>query len=149
VDFRSGSRRVGLVDPDRVRERLGRLEPLLALLDEVRASGEHAYFSAFQAKLATQHALQLAVQVCIDVGAHLIAELGLPPADDYGGVFSRLEEAEILDADLAGRLRKAAGLRNLLVHGYAEVDDRKVWEALAGLDDLRDYAAAVNRAISS
>jgi uncharacterized protein YutE (UPF0331/DUF86 family) len=100
VDFRSGSRRVGLVDPDRVRERLGRLEPLLALLDEVRASGEHAYFSALQAKLATQH-------------------------------------------------RKAAGLRNLLVHGYAEVDDRKVWEALAGLDDLRDYAAAVNRAISS
>jgi hypothetical protein len=61
VDFRSGSRRVGLVDPDRVRERLGRLEPLLALLDEVRASGEHAYFSA---------------------------ELGLPPADDYGVAIS-------------------------------------------------------------
>ena len=137
-----------MVDPDRVRERLGRLEPLLALLDEVRTSSEQAYFSAFHTKLATQHALQLAVQICIDVGAHLIAELGLPLADDYGGVFSRLEEAEILDADLAGRLRKAAGLRNLLVHGYAEVDDRKVWEALAGLDDLRDYAAAVNRAIS-
>lgn len=58
-----------MVDPDRVRERLGRLEPLLALLDEVRASGEQAYFS-------------------------------------------------------------------------------EVWEALADLDDLRDYAAAVNRAIS-
>jgi uncharacterized protein YutE (UPF0331/DUF86 family) len=37
---------------------------------------------------------------------------------------------------------------NLLVHGYAEVDDRKVRDALAGLDDLRDYAAAVDRAIS-
>ena len=76
------------------------------------------------------------------------AEFGLPPPDDYGGVFSRLEEAKILNADLAGRLRKAAGLRNLLVRGYEEVDDRKVWEALAGLDDLRDYAAAVNQAIS-
>jgi uncharacterized protein YutE (UPF0331/DUF86 family) len=137
-----------LVDPERVHERLGRLEPLLALLDGVRASGEQAYLSVAHTKLATQRALQLAVQIWIDVGAHLMAELGLPPADDYRGVFSRLEEAEIFDADLAGRLRKAAGVRNLLVHGYAEVDDRKVWEALAGLDDLRDYAAAVNRAIS-
>lgn len=138
-----------MVDPERVHERLSRLEPLLTLLDEVRASGEQAYLGVAHTKLATQRALQLALQICIDVGAHLIAELGLPPPDDYRGVFSRLEEAEILDADLAGRLRRAAGLRNLLVHGYAEVDDRKVWVALAGLDDLRDYAEAVNRAISS
>jgi uncharacterized protein YutE (UPF0331/DUF86 family) len=137
-----------LVDPERVHDRLNRLEPLVALLDEVRAAGEQAYFDSSYTKLATQHALQLAVQICIDVGAHLIAEFGLPPADDYGGVFSRLEDADVLDADLAGRLRRAAGLRNLLVHAYAEVDDRKVWEALAGLDDLREYAVAVNRAIS-
>ncbi|MGH2714882.1 MAG: type VII toxin-antitoxin system HepT family RNase toxin [Thermoleophilaceae bacterium] len=137
-----------MVDPERVRERLSRLEPLLTLLDEVRTAGEQVYLSASHTTLATQRALQLAVQICIDVGAHLIAELGLPPADDYGGVFSRLDEAGILEADLADRLRLAAGLRNLLVHGYADVDDRKVWDALARLDDLRDFAAAVNRAIT-
>ncbi|MGH2783481.1 MAG: type VII toxin-antitoxin system HepT family RNase toxin [Thermoleophilaceae bacterium] len=137
-----------MVDPDRVRERLSRLEPLLRLLEEVRAAGEQAYRGRPHTVLATQHALQLAVQICIDVGAHLIAELGLPPVDDYRGVFSRLEEADMVAPDLARRLREAAGLRNLLVHGYADVDERKVWEALAGLDDLRDFAVAVNRAIA-
>ena len=46
------------------------------------------------------------------------------------------------------RDREAAGLRKLLVHGYAEVDDRKVWDALADLDHLRDFAVAVSRAIA-
>jgi uncharacterized protein YutE (UPF0331/DUF86 family) len=136
-----------LVDPERVRERLSRLEPLLALLEEVRAGGEQAYLSGPKTMLATQHALQLAVQICIDVGAHLIAELGLPPADDYQGVFTSLRKAGVVDAELASRLRSAAGMRNLLVHLYAEVDDGKVWEALARLDDLRDFAVAVNRAL--
>ncbi len=48
----------------------------------------------------------------------------------------------MLDHQLAGRLEAAAGLRNLLVHGYARLDDRQVWDALGRLDDLRAFAAA-------
>jgi uncharacterized protein YutE (UPF0331/DUF86 family) len=137
-----------LVDPERVRERLSRLEPLLTLLEDVRGAGEQAYFGSTYTILATQHGLQLAVQICIDVGAHLIAELGLAPADDYRGVFTRLEEAGIVDACLADRLRAAAGLRNLLVHGYAEVDDAQIWASLSRLDDLRAFSAAAERAVN-
>lgn len=42
-------------------------------------------------------------------------------------------------------LSAAAGMRNVLVHAYLEVDDDEVWNALGHLDDLREFAVAVVR----
>lgn len=131
-----------MVDPDRVRDRLQRLDGLLDLLERVRGGGQERYLADLDTRLKAERALQLALQVAIDVGAHLVAELGLPPPDDYRAVFTSLREGRVLEPELAGRLEAAAGLRNLLVHGYAQLDDRQVWDALGRLDDLRSFAEA-------
>ncbi len=130
-----------MVDPDRVLDRLARLDRLLALLETVVAQGEPAYQNDLDTRLKAERALQLAIQICIDIGAHLIAELGLDAPSDYRGVFRSLQAAEIIEPHLATRLGDAAGLRNLLVHGYADLDDSAVWESFARLDDLRAFAA--------
>jgi len=65
--------------------------------------------------------------------------------DDYKGVFAALREPLGLAPDLVAGLSAAAGMRNVLVHGYLEVDDDEVWNALGRLDDLREFAAAVER----
>ena len=83
----------------------------------------------FRSRLAADHAIQLSIQICIDVGAHLIAELGLEAPSDYRGIFKSLRPAG-LDAELAQRLADAAGMRNVLVHDYLEVDDEAVWGLL-------------------
>ena len=44
---------------------------------------------------------------------------------------------------LAGELRKASGFRNVLVHGYINVDDDVVRARLEDLDDLRAFATAI------
>lgn len=44
----------------------------------------------------------------------------------------------------AARLRAAAGLRNVLVHGYLDVDPARVWEHLGELDDLEAFARGVH-----
>ncbi len=36
-------------------------------------------------------------------------------------------------------------MRDILVHGYLDVDDELVWEALGRLDDLRGFAGAARR----
>ena len=43
------------------------------------------------------------------------------------------------------RLANAAKQRNLIVHLYLEIDDRAVFAALAHLDDLREFAASLER----
>jgi len=134
-----------LVDPESIDSRLEHLAELLAESERIRASGRAAYDAAFRDRLAAQHAIQLAIQICVDIGAHLIAELGLRMPDDYRGVFAVLQEPLGLAPELVGGLSAAAGMRNVLVHVYLEVDDDKVWDALGHLDDLREFVAAVKR----
>jgi uncharacterized protein YutE (UPF0331/DUF86 family) len=138
-----------LVDPESVDARLERLAELLDELDRIRRAGREAYGERFERRLATQHAIQLAIQICVDIGAHLIAELGVRMPDDYKGIFEALREPIGLDPKLAEGLSAAAGMRNVLVHDYLEVDDDRVWEALERLDDLRDFATAVESSTDS
>lgn len=133
-----------MVDAESVRSRIDHLGGLVAELDAIRSGGHDAYTSEWRTRLAAERALQLAIQACIDISAHLIAELGLNPPEDYRGVFESLRAVGLDDA-LAERLAAAAGMRNVLVHDYLAVDDEIVWNALLGLDDLRDFAAAAQR----
>ncbi|HEX5989507.1 MAG TPA: DUF86 domain-containing protein [Solirubrobacterales bacterium] len=131
-----------MVDPEKVSDRLARLSELLNELSEIEKDGFDSYKATFRSRLAAAHALQLAIQVCLDIGAHLIVEEGWKVPDDYRGVFASLK-AGGLESELADRLSEAAGMRNVLVHDYLKVDDQVVWEALGRLDDLRQFAAFV------
>ena len=48
--------------------------------------------------------LSRAVQLTVDIGAHLISELNLPAPDTMGQTFDLLERAGLIDAALALRL---------------------------------------------
>lgn len=134
-----------MVDANRVEARIQRLEELLERLDEVRQAGEDAYLANQQQRAATERWLQVAVQICIDLGTQLVSEQSARPPSDYAEVFTILGEKGILASDLAQRLGDAAKQRNLIVHLYMEIDDRSVFASLAHLDDLREFATSVER----
>jgi uncharacterized protein YutE (UPF0331/DUF86 family) len=128
--------------PPRIDERLERLEELIGRLDDIRRRGRGVYDEDAELRLATQHGLQLSIQICIDVAAHILASTGHKAPDRYQGLFTDLKR-EGLDERLASDLARAAGLRNILVHDYLEIDDDIVWGALEHLDDLREFAVYV------
>lgn len=131
-----------MVDAPSIESRLERLGALLAELDEIHGGGRETWDADLRLRLATERALQLSIQVCIDVAGHLVAELDLPMPSDYRGLFPELA-ATGLDPALAERLGAATGLRNVLVHDYLDLDENVVWGALGLLDDLRAFAAFV------
>jgi len=134
-----------LVDAERIGVRLERLEHLIERLEGVRAGGEDTYLADEAIRAATERWLQLAEQIVIDIGAGLVSELSVPPPSDYAGIFTALAEADALPPDLAERLGAAARQRNLLVHVYLDLDDRRVFASLSRLDDLREFAAVAQR----
>lgn len=122
-----------MVDPHRVRRLIGGIERWRAVL---AAESQGAY--------GRRYAVQAVAQACIDLANHLIASEGWRVPQDYGDTFTVLAERGVITEDLAGRLRALAGLRNLLVHLYDEVDDDRVArEARAGLDDVSALSQAV------
>ncbi len=82
--------------------------------------------------------LELAIQTCIDVAAHLCGAYGVVPASS-GEAFSALADQGLITRALAQRLRRAVGFRNVLVHEYAEVDWKIVLRVIER--DTKDLAA--------
>ena len=88
--------------------------------------------------------LTRAVQICVDVAAHLIASREIPAPDTMGQAFDALANAGIVDAMLARRMKKAVGFRNIAVHNYNAID----WHIVHSLcrrhlDDFRDFAVCI------
>lgn len=85
--------------------------------------------------------LQVAIQVLIDVGSHVVAELGLGAPESGRDLLERLERAGHLPAGRAARFGKMFGFRNRIVHLYDRVDDTFVYEIMTQhLGDLEELA---------
>ena len=68
-----------------------------------------------------ERGLQLAAQNALDVASHICSALGQAPTT-YRDAIDGLVDAGVLPADFGERFRRVAGFRNVLVHGYLEVD---------------------------
>ncbi|HET9955204.1 MAG TPA: DUF86 domain-containing protein [Polyangiaceae bacterium] len=89
-----------------------------------------------------EHTLQLAIQACLDAASHVVSDHRLGEPSTTRELFTLLARAGRLSQELAQKLSAAAGFRNILVHGYAEVDSRVTRDVLENhLGDLLAFAA--------
>lgn len=61
--------------------------------------------------------LMLAVQSCLDIASHIIADEGWEPATTLAGSFIALSNHGVISPETAESLGRAAGLRNIIAHG--------------------------------
>ena len=93
--------------------------------------------------------LERAVQVSVDIGAHLIAGLSVPPPKTMGEVFSILSDEKLIPEDTGIALRNAVGFRNLSVHAYDQVDWERVFDIVHDhLCNFRKFAAAISKTMT-
>ena len=90
--------------------------------------------------------LSRAVQICVDVGAHIISSKNVPPPTTMGQTFDVLAQLGVISPDLAARMKNAVGFRNIAVHNY-ETINWQIVHAIAThhLSDFKDFARAVIR----
>lgn len=94
---------------------------------------------------AVERGLQLCAQNALDVASHIASAAGFDP-DTYGSSIDCLIRARVLPRTFGDRFRAVAGFRNVLVHGYLEVDLDVVAALLAEhLDDFDEFARHVER----
>ena len=88
--------------------------------------------------------LFVAIQACLDLAAHWLADAGLAVPATYGEVFAALAVHGVIPHALADRLAAAAAFRNLVAHQYGALDWTRVHAvAVSGLDDLEAFCAAL------
>lgn len=100
---------------------------IIALRQAVNGLRRHAGVTAGMLRAdrdrlwAIERGLQLAAQNALDVASHICSAVGQDP-DTYRAAIDGLVETGALPADFGERFRRVAGFRNVLVHGYLEVD---------------------------
>ncbi len=133
-----------MVDRDVFERRLARLEDLLRHLRRLARVDRQAFLRDAGLQAQAERWLHLAAEGCLDLAHHLIADQGWRTPETYRDTFVVLQEEGVLSEELAERMGAWAGLRNVLVHLYLDVDHALLWRILAeDLDDLEHFAATI------
>ena len=124
---------------------------IAALRGAVAALGRHAGTPAerlradYDRRWAVERGLQLCAQNALDIATHIGSAAGRE-SGSYGSAIDRLAEMGALPPAFAKRFRAIAGFRNVLVHGYLDVDTEIVARMLAErLDDFEEFAQRIER----
>lgn len=119
------------------REVLARkLASLERYLEDLRPHRGRAADELRRDPYEVERLLELVVQVAVDILSHELAERSVTP-ESYRDAFLCAADAELIPGDLADRLAGAAGLRNVLVHMYDDIDYEIVAASVSrALDDF-------------
>ena len=135
-----------MVDRDVVARRILALNEAVAHLRRSGGDEEARLRSDALLRAASERWMQIAIEACIDLAFHVLADRGLPAPPSARAAFQALATEGSISASLGERLGNAVAMRNVLVHDYVGVDlgmlARAVREDLA---DLEALAAAVGR----
>lgn len=111
-----------MVDPQRVRSKLGTLEADLNDLAGRQDVRKQDYRADRDLQAIVERRFQTAIQSCLDMAAHVVAAEGYREPSDYGDLFRILEVEGVLSAELGERMVEMAGFKNVLAHEYATID---------------------------
>ena len=124
---------------------------LLALRQALAALRRHADVSPqylrtdSDRRWIVERGLQLCAQNALDIASHIASGAGLDPTT-YGSTIDCLVEANVVPAQFGERFRGIAGFRNVLVHGYLDVDLDLITTLLReSLDDFEEFAGHVEQ----
>lgn len=137
-----------MVDRELILRKLSDLDLYVRQLGEYRGVTVDQYRDDWRTQRIIDRTLQIAIEACLDIANHIIADRQLRVPSTYAETFHILGEAGLLSASLLRRMEGIAGFRNLLVHEYARLDPIRVVRLVnERLDDFTEFRQAVLAAV--
>jgi uncharacterized protein YutE (UPF0331/DUF86 family) len=135
----------GELDASVVRRHLLALDRALQTLRKHQGGAVDALQSDREERWVVERGLQLCTQNVLNIATHLAASAGRD-VPDYATAIDQLADLGVLPGQFAERIRPVAGFRNVIVHGYLDVDLEIVHRLLNDrLGDFAEFARLVSR----
>ena len=131
-----------MVDEGRVTRLLREIERRSDRLDHAAASSADDRTDLWLD--GVKYLFMTAIEGCIDVAQHIVSSERLGAPDTNADALRRLGEHRVIDTDLADSLARAVDLRNVLVHGYVDVDDDVVHASFVDVIQLHRFVHDVS-----
>lgn len=136
--------------PEQLQVKLALLADAIARLRALPSASLDAFRADDRNADAALRRLQVAIQILIDIGSHVVSRLGLGAPESSRDVLVRLEGAGRFPPGSTERFGRIFAFRNRIVHLYDRVDEAVVLEILTNhLGDLEEIARLYVDAIST
>lgn len=133
-----------MVDAQILVVKLKELEKYITELEKLKTTSVEALSKDLNKIWSLEHGLQLSIQIVIDIGNHILADMKESNIETYTDVIDLLGVKKVIPDDFAKRIRAMVGLRNILVHEYVEVDLKQLYSVLQNnLDDFKEFVKLI------
>jgi len=132
-----------------VERRLEKLNSCLSDLEALKEKNQKEFAGDSNLRAIVERNLELACQCCIDIANRIISVEDIEKPTDYYSAIIKLGESNIIPLEFATSFASVAGLRNILVHGYLEIDWGEVYQWLRRLDDFRKFVDSIRKYLAT
>lgn len=106
------------------------LDEHIAFLNEIRTLSLDDFVKSKRDHGSAERYLHISIEILIDVGNHIISKNGWGSVHWYQDIATIFHEKAYIDSELCAIWIKMIKFRNLLVHEYAKIDKREVYNVL-------------------
>ena len=113
-----------------IQSKIELLQEYLAFLEESKNYKESEFIQSKLIHGSVERYLHLSIEATIDIGNHIISKNGWGSVHWYQDIAAIFQEKGYIDSDLCALWIKMIRFRNLLVHEYAKIDKKEVYNVL-------------------
>jgi uncharacterized protein YutE (UPF0331/DUF86 family) len=123
---------VNMIDRERVERFVFLIRDAVHELQDLdlERMGLEAFLADKRTRALSEHYLRIAIKATLDLGRHVIARTGLGVPQEYIEVGKILREHGVVPAELGRQLEAMAGMRNVLVHLYLDIDHTLLYKTI-------------------
>jgi len=132
-----------MVENEIIEGKIDVIQRNLEFLEEYKNIDEDTFLNSYKDVQAVKYSLLEIIEACLDIASHIISARGFERAESYAEMFDILGRRGIISKELAEDM---ARFRNILVHGYAKMDNARVLEIVkTELSDVEEFVRQILR----
>lgn len=118
------------IDKRNIAKKLSLLDRNIGLLKKYQKVSRKRFIEDLTLNGAALHYLVESIEIIIDIGNHILSEEFAVTAENYADVIQQLGRAGVIPKKFADENEEMAKFRNKIIHIYAEINMKEVYEHL-------------------
>jgi len=123
-------------------KRMERFNKGLEILEELRNYEIDKFLTDLKLLSIAERNIQVCTEFIVDFSSYILSKLKVEVPETYREIIRKVREEGIIDENLEKKLQGIVGLRNIIVHMYADIDAEIIYDNLEDIiQTLREAAA--------
>ena len=134
---------------EKINDKIKDAEKYIAELESILPLSLEIYIEDYQKRVACERYFEKIIEAVVDIARMTATEKEIYFDQDEELLFNKLAQNKVISQELSLKLKEAKGMRNIIAHKYAEIDDEMVFHAATEelINDVGEFIDSIKREI--